>query len=52
MSDRQKEINRDLSPTEIDEVINTAQPAEEARLVRRLNWIKNLYTSDTLEDAG
>jgi transposase len=52
MGDRTKEIRRHLSPEEIDEAINDAQQADEARLVRRLNCIKNLYAGDTLAEAA
>jgi transposase len=52
MADREKEIERHLSPDEIDEALNEAQQADEARLVRRLNCIKNLYAGDTLEEAA
>ena len=52
MSDRTKEIKHHLSPEEIDEAINEAQQADEARLIRRLNCIKNLYAGDTLAEAA
>ena len=52
MPNRRKEIERHLSPEEIDEAINDAQKADEARLVRRLNCIKNLYAGDTLKEAA
>ena len=52
MGDRQKDIERHLSPAEIDETINEAQQADEARLVRRLTCIKNLYAGDTLAEAA
>jgi len=52
MSDPTKEIKRHLPPDEIDERIDDAQQADEARLVRRLNCIKNLYAWDTLAEAA
>lgn len=52
MPNRRKEIERHLSPEEIDEAINHAQKADEARLVRRLTCIKNLYAGDTLKQAA
>jgi transposase len=52
MADRNKEIARHLSADELDEAINEAQQADEARLVRRLSCIKNLYAGDTLEEAA
>ena len=52
MPNRRKEIERHLSPEEIDEAINDAQKADEARLVRRLTCIKNLYAGDTLKQAA
>lgn len=52
MSGREKTIKRHLSPAELDETINGAQQADEARLVRRLTCIKNLYAGDTLADAA
>jgi transposase len=52
MGNRSKEIKRHLSSEELDEAINDAQQADEARLVRRLTCIKNLYAGDTLKEAA
>ena len=52
MSDRTKEIERHLTPEELDTAINEAQQADEPRLVRRLTCIKNLYAGDTLKEAA
>jgi transposase len=52
MTKRNKEIQRHLSPEELDEAINEAQQADETRLVRRLTCIKNLYAGDTLKEAA
>jgi len=38
---------RHLSESELDQAIEEAQKADEARLVRRLCFIKNLYQGDT-----
>lgn len=52
MGDRNKEINRHLSAEALNEAMNQAQQADEARLVRRLGCIKDLYAGDTLEEAA
>lgn len=41
-----------LSEAELDTAINEAQKANEARLVRRLCFVKNLYAGDVLEEAA
>lgn len=41
-----------LSEAELDTAINEAQKADEARLVRRLCFVKNLYAGDVLEEAA
>jgi putative transposase len=41
-----------LSEVELDDAINEAQKADEARLVRRLCFVKNLYAGDVLEEAA
>ncbi|MCU4753661.1 IS630 family transposase [Halobacteria archaeon AArc-curdl1] len=43
---------RHLSEKGLDQAIEEAQEADEARLVRRLCFIKNLYQGDTREQAG
>ncbi|MDQ2052617.1 IS630 family transposase [Natronolimnohabitans sp. A-GB9] len=43
---------RHLSEEELDQAIESAQEADETRLVRRLCYIKNLYLGDTREQAG
>lgn len=52
MDGREKVIKRHLSPGKIDEALNAAQQADEARLVRLLNCIKNLYAGDRLTEAA
>jgi transposase len=49
---RRKEIERHLTEEELDEAIDTAQSNEKAHLVRRLNFVKNLYRGDTANEAG
>lgn len=46
---RRKEITRHLTEDELDQLL--AQAAD-PKIVRRLIFIKNLYTGDTLEDAA
>ena len=41
-----------LSEAELDTAINEAQKADEARLVRRLCFVKNLYAGDVLDEAA
>ena len=43
---------RHLSGGELGQAIQTAQKADETRLVRRLCYVKNLYAGDTREEAG
>jgi len=52
MTGRQKEVERHLTPEELDGAIDEAQQADEARLVRRLICIKTLYLGDTLAQAA
>lgn len=48
----QREITRDLSVEELDQAIDEAQQAGEARLVRRLCFVKNLYAGDSPPKVG
>jgi len=41
-----------LFEAELDTTISEAQKADEARLVRRLRFVKNLYAGDVLEEAA
>ncbi|WP_152424851.1 IS630 family transposase [Natronococcus jeotgali] len=53
MNNRQRGLLvRHLSEEELDQAIESAQEADETRLVRRLCFIKNLYQGDTREQAG
>lgn len=49
---RRKEIERHLNEDELDTAIDEAQEAGEARLVRRLSFVKNLYLGDSFDEAG
>ena len=49
---RRFDVVEHLSEAELDAAINDAQQAGEARLVRRLCFVKNLYAGDVLEDAA
>jgi len=49
---RRLDVVQHLSKGEPDEAINKPQKADEARLVRCLCFVKNLYTGDVLEDAA
>ena len=49
---RQFDVIEHLSEAELDTAINEAQMADEARLVRRLCFVKNLYAGDVLEEAA
>lgn len=48
---RTKGIEKHLTETELNEAIDEAQSADEAHLVRRLCFIKNLYAGDNLKKA-
>ena len=49
---RRFDVVEHLSEAELDTAINEAQRADEARLVRRLCFVKNLYAGDVLEEAA
>lgn len=49
---RRFNVAEHLSERELDAAINEAQKADEARLVRRLCFVKNLYAGDILEEAA
>lgn len=49
---RRFEVVEYLSEEELDMAVNTAQKADEARPVRRLCFVKNLYAGDVLEEAA
>jgi hypothetical protein len=49
---RRFEVIEHLSEEELDTAINEAQKVDEARLVRRLCFVKNLYAGDVLEEAA
>jgi len=48
----QREIIEHLSVEELDQAIDEAQQAGEARLVRRLCFVKDLYAGDSPTKAG
>ena len=48
----QRKITKHLSVEELDQAIDEAQQAGEARLVRRLCFVKNLYVGDSPTKAG
>jgi len=52
MTGRQKEVKRHLTSEQLDDAIDDAQQADEARLVRRLMCLKTLYLGDTLAEAA
>ncbi|MFC7135347.1 MULTISPECIES: helix-turn-helix domain-containing protein [Salinibaculum] len=53
MNTNQRErLVRHLSEAELDQAIEDAQSTDEARLVRRLCFIKDLYLGDTRKQAG
>lgn len=52
MGSRRFDVTEHLSEEELDRAINEAQKADEARLVRRLCFVKNLYAGDVLEEAA
>jgi hypothetical protein len=49
---RRFDVIEHLSEAELDMAINDAQKADEAQLVRRLCFVKNLYVGDVLEEAA
>jgi transposase len=49
---RRFDVIEHLPEAELDTAINEAQMADEARLVRRLCFVKNLYAGDVLEEAA
>jgi len=49
---RRFDVTEHLSEEALDKAINEAQKADEARLVRRLCFVKNLYAGDVLEEAA
>ena len=49
---RRFDVVEHLSEAELDTAINDAQKVDEARLVRRLCFVKNLYAGDVLEEAA
>ena len=49
---RRFDLIEHLSEAELNMAINEAQKADEARLVRRLCFVKNLYAGDVLEEAA
>ena len=49
---RRFDVIEHLSEAELDAAINEAQKLDEARLVRRLRLVKNLYAGDVLEEAA
>ena len=49
---RRFDVAEHLSEAELDIAINEAQKADEARLVRRLCFVKNLYAGDVLKEAA
>ena len=52
MGTRRFDVTEHLSEEALDRAINEAQMADEARLVRRLCFVKNLYAGDVLEEAA
>lgn len=52
ITERQKEVKCHLTAKELDDAIDEAQRADEARLVRQLMCMKTLYLSDTLDEAA
>jgi len=52
MGTRRFDVTEHLSEEALDRAINEAQKADEARLVRRLCFVKNLYAGDVLEEAA
>jgi hypothetical protein len=49
---RRFDLREHLSEADLDTAINDAQKADEARLVRRLCFVKNLHAGDVLEEAA
>ena len=49
---RRFDLREHLSEADLNTAINEAQKADEARLVRRLCFVKNLYAGDVLEEAA
>jgi transposase len=52
MASCRKEVTRHLSEDQLDEALNTAQKADEMRLIRRLCFMKNLYLGDATKVAA
>jgi len=52
MGSRRFDVTKHLSEGELDRAVNEAQKADEARLVRRLCFVKNLYAGGVLEEAA
>lgn len=52
MARPRKTIERHLDEDELDRALEAAQREGDARLLRRLCLVENLYAGDTLADAG
>lgn len=52
MTSRRKSVERHLDPGELRAAIDEAQRDGDARLVRRLCFVADLYEGDTLREAG
>jgi len=52
MGSRRFDVTKHLFEGELDRAVNEAQKADEARLVRRLCFVKNLYAGDVLEEVA
>jgi len=52
MPGRDGNVNRHLREGDLDETIDEAQSADDAYLVRRLTFIKNLYRGDSITEAA